>query len=60
MLQGANHPTTLVKLIEMVEKGILRIDLSTEQVDHYLERFRWSKVANFYLYQYGLHKLTSN
>lgn len=51
---------TLVNLIEMVEKDTLPIDLSAEQVDHYLERFRWSRVANFYLYQYGPHKLTLN
>lgn len=44
---------TLVKLIEAVEMGKLLIKLPGKQVDQYLEKFRWSKVAQFYLRQYG-------
>lgn len=50
-------PDTLVKLVEAVETNKLTIDLPAEQVEHYLQRFRWSMVASFYLNQYGVGKV---
>jgi len=51
---------SLVKLIEAVESKKLPIDLAAEKVDHYLERFRWSRVADFYRYQYGASTVAPN
>lgn len=45
-------PDTLVKVVEAVETNKLTIDLPAERVDDYLERFRWSMVASFYLNHY--------
>lgn len=53
-------PNSLVELIEAVESKILSINLAVENVDNYLKKFRWSKVADFYRYQYRASTVAPN